>query len=194
MKGRLFTTAICLALVGCGGEEGAETTADAGADSMIAVPDSAATPAAGGSATAMVRDPSGRDLGTLTLANLGDGIEITGTLTGLAPGEHGIHLHTIGRCDPDFAAAGDHWNPASQPHGRPGSGHRGDLENITVGADSSTMVMVKTGSGASLRGDTAPDALLDADGAAVVVHAAPDDYTTQPSGGSGDRIACGVVQ
>ena len=73
----------------------------------------------------------------------GDGIEVTGTLSGLAPGEHGIHLHTVGQCEPDFAAAGDHWNPAAQPHGRPGSGHRGDLENITVGADSSNAQITK---------------------------------------------------
>ena len=191
MTGRLFTAALCLALVGCGGDEAEETTAGAGADSAAITADSAAN---GASATAMVRDSSGRDLGTLTLADLGDAIEVTGTLTGLAPGTHGIHLHTTGRCEPDFAAAGDHWNPTSQPHGRPGSGHRGDMENITVGADSSAMVMVKTGSGASLRGGAAPDTLLDADGAAVVVHANADDFTTQPSGASGDRIACGVVQ
>src|SRR5687768_1575922 len=195
MKGRIFTIAACLALAACGGEEAEQGSSEAGLDSLAPAPENAAAPAPNGSpATAVVRDASGRDLGSLTLVDVGGAIEVAGTLTGLAPGTHGIHLHTVGRCEPDFAAAGDHWNPGAQPHGRPGSGHRGDLENITAGADSTATVRVMTGAGASLRGDTAPDALLDADGGSVVVHASADDYTTQPSGASGDRIACGAVQ
>ena len=117
---------------------------------------------------------------------------MTGTLRGLTPGVHGVHLHTLGRCDaPDFASAGAHWSPTPKQHGRanPDGPHHGDLMNLTVGADSSVVVKMSTPAG-SLRGE---NPLLDADGAAIVIHATTDDDKTAPSGNSGARIACGVV-
>ncbi|MBA3257857.1 MAG: superoxide dismutase family protein, partial [Gemmatimonadales bacterium] len=117
---------------------------------------------------------------------------VSGRLTGLPPGEHAIHLHAVGRCDPPaFESAGDHWNPTNRQHGTasPKGPHLGDLRNVDVARDSSVSVQ-ETAPGGALRGD---NALLGGDGAAVVVHASPDDYKSQPSGGSGDRIACGVV-
>jgi Cu-Zn family superoxide dismutase len=154
--------------------------------------DSPAAAVAANNVTAAMRDPTGRDLGTLTLTEGGQGITVAGRLTGLPPGEHGIHLHAVGRCNPpDFKSAGDHWNPTNRQHGteNPQGPHLGDLSNITVARDSSVTVQVTT-PGGSLRGK---NGLLDGDGAAVVVHARRDDYRTQPSGSSGDRIACGVV-
>lgn len=135
-------------------------------------------------AKATLRDASGSELGTLTLTETDSGIQVTGTLRGLPDGEHAIHLHTVGRCEPSFEAAGGHWNPTGQEHGR----HFGDLRNIVV-QDGDADVNGTT-PGGSLRGDPA---LLDDDGGAVIVHAGPDDYRSQPSGNSGDRIACGVV-
>ena len=152
----------------------------------------ATTPDAG--ATAVMRDSTGRDLGTLTLTESSSGVVITGRLTGLTPGDHGIHLHTLGRCDaPTFESAGAHWNPTSRQHGsqNPQGSHLGDLPNVTVGADSSATVQLSMASGGSMR--TGANMLMDTDGAAVVIHAAPDDYRTDPSGASGARIACGVV-
>lgn len=151
------------------------------------------TAAAGGNATAALRDAAGKELGTLTLTESGQSIAFSGRLTGLPPGEHGIHIHTVGQCDaPKFEAAGDHWNPTNKKHGKdaPGGPHFGDLPNLTVGQDRSATVQTTT-PGGTLR---SANAALDADGAAVVVHAKRDDYKTQPSGDSGDRIACGVVE
>ncbi len=110
--------------------------------------------------------------------------------SGLAQGVHGIHVHAVGRCDsPDFASAGPHWNPAGRQHGRdnPQGMHQGDLPNLTIGADGRGSIEVAVGGATSMAG------LLDADGAALVIHAAPDDYRTDPSGNSGARIACGVI-
>jgi Cu-Zn family superoxide dismutase len=135
-------------------------------------------------ATATVRDAAGRELGILALSDTAGGIRVTGTLVGLPDGEHAIHLHAVGRCQPAFDSAGGHWNPSGLPHGR----HYGDLRNITVREGRAEVN--GTTPGGSLRGD---GGLLDADGAAVIVHAGPDDYQSQPSGNAGGRIACGVV-
>jgi Cu-Zn family superoxide dismutase len=104
----------------------------------------------------------------------------------LAPGEHGLHLHGVGRCDgPDFKSAGAHWNPAGKQHGHlnPQGAHAGDLPNLTISSN---------GHGA-LNFLVAGQALGDADGTSLVIHAKPDDYKTDPSGNSGDRIACAVL-
>lgn len=139
-----------------------------------------------------MRDAAGRDVGTLTLSNTTGGMMLTGTLRGLPPGPHGIHLHAVGRCDAPFTSAGGHWNPRSKMHGTLNAQgpHLGDMPNIIVGGDSSATIRVLS-PGGTLRGN---DALLDADGAAVVIHATMDDYRTDPSGNSGARIACGVVR
>jgi Cu-Zn family superoxide dismutase len=139
-----------------------------------------------------MRDAAGRDLGTLVLTNGVGGLMLAGVLRGLPPGTHGIHLHTVGLCEPPFTSAGGHWNPTSHQHGtqNPQGPHLGDLPNISVSADSLTTVSVMS-PGGTLRGG---DALIDADGAAVVIHAGPDDYRTDPAGNSGGRIACGVVR
>lgn len=109
-------------------------------------------------------------------------------LTGLTPGEHGFHLHMVGKCEaPGFASAGGHLNPTGKEHGwqNPRGAHIGDLPNLT--ADASGAVK------ATITFDSVPEVMFDADGTALVVHAKPDDYTTDPSGNSGDRMVCGVV-
>lgn len=143
------------------------------------------------SAVATVHDASGQELGTLTVSETGAGLATTGTLRHLAPGTHGIHLHTVGMCDGSFTSAGGHWNPTMRQHGfeNPAGPHEGDMQNIVAGADSSALVAVST-RGGTLRG---ANGLLDADGAAVVVHAGPDDYRSDPSGNSGARTGCGVI-
>jgi superoxide dismutase, Cu-Zn family len=164
-----------------GTDRAAGDTAAAGADT------------ASGNVTAQVRDASGKELGSLTLSEIAGKIAVAGRLTGLPPGEHAIHLHSAGRCDPPkFEGAGDHWNPTNAAHGtrNPKGPHLGDLPNLTVGRDSSTPVQA-TSPGGTLRGQ---NPLLDSDGASVVVHAKADDYRSQPSGNSGDKIACGVVE
>lgn len=154
--------------------------------------DSTSTAASPAGVTAKVLDATGRELGVLTFVDAGAAISVDGTLRGLTPGSHGMHLHAVGRCDsPDFASAGAHWSPTPMQHGTTNQAgpHHGDLMNLTVGADSSAVVKMSTPAG-SLRGE---NPLLDADGAALVIHATGDDYKTNPSGNSGARIACGVV-
>ncbi|HWI76925.1 MAG TPA: superoxide dismutase family protein [Sphingomicrobium sp.] len=119
---------------------------------------------------------------------------------GLPAGVHGIHIHDIGLCDPpDFKSAGPHWNPTHKQHGgqNANGAHMGDLQNVTVTADGTLKVRVEV-PGTYLRNmgrNAKPGAaqILDASGAAVVIHAQPDDYKTDPSGNSGDRIACAVL-
>ena len=189
MRTSLTILASVIALGACTGGDNAAGDSIPG-ETTGARADSAPTAAA--SATAPVKNAAGRDLGTLTLADSGQsGIRVSGRLTGLPPGEHGIHIHMVGQCAAPFESAGAHWNPTSRQHGsqNPQGPHLGDMMNITAGADSSADVSVMT-SGGSLR---ATNGLMDADGASVVVHAAADDYRTDPSGNSGARIACGVV-
>ncbi len=145
------------------------------------------------SANAVMRDQGGRELGTLTLSETGQGFVITGTLQHLSPGTHGIHIHTTGACAGNFASAGGHWNPAGRQHGfdNPMGPHLGDLENVIAGSDSTAEVAVNNRGGGVLHG---VGGLLDSDGAAIVVHAGPDDYRTDPAGNSGARIACGVLR
>lgn len=157
-----------------------------------------------------MRDIDGRTLGILTVSETATGLEITGTLRGLTRGTHGIHLHQVGQCVAPFTSAGAHWNPTQRQHGtdNPQGAHTGDLPNINVGASGSTVVRVSTQGGtlygASQRSTggrlgrsgglaVSPLALIDADGAAIVVHAEADDYRSDPSGNSGARVACGVL-
>lgn len=187
----VFTAA--LALVACGGRgenAGAGDTITPGAG-VPAAADSAAPPAGAGGVTAAMRDAQGRDLGTVTLTESAQGIAVAGTLRGLPPGVHAIHVHTAGKCEAPFESAGGHWNPTSRQHGaqNPQGPHFGDLPNVTVAADSSVAVQVTT-PGGTLRG---ANAVLDPDGAAVLVHAKADDNRSDPAGNAGARVACGVI-
>jgi len=131
--------------------------------------------------------------GSLQLVGNARGVRISGVIGGLAPGSsHGFHVHETGDCSAaDAASAGGHFNPAASVHGRAGSRHHhaGDIDNLVAGPDGVARVELQM-TGVSL-GDGGPD---DIAGRAFVVHAAPDDYRTQPSGNSGARIACGVVE
>ena len=145
------------------------------------------------SVAAAVRDASGMTMARATVAELGDSIRVRVEAMGMAPGAYGAHVHTTGRCDaPGFTTAGPHWNPTGQQHGKnnPQGMHKGDLPNLAVGTDGrgSFEVIIP---GARVAAGANP--LIDADGAAVVIHAAADDYRTDPSGNSGARIACGVL-
>ena len=147
-------------------------------------------------ASAALRDTAGRSLGNINFSQLAGGgaVTLSGRLEGLSPGVHGIHLHTTGVCTGTggFASAGGHYNPATMKHGLQASAgpHAGDLENITVAADGHADVSLTT---ARVTLSAGPLSLFDADGSALVVHQGPDDQMTDPSGGSGARIACGVV-
>jgi Cu-Zn family superoxide dismutase len=132
---------------------------------------------------------SGQPIGTVTPSQTSGGVTLAISAAGLPHGLHGVHVHAVGRCEPPkFESAAGHWNPASRHHGlnNPQGPHAGDLPNISVassGVARETLVLAH----ASLA------ELADADGSALVIHAGPDDYVTDPSGNSGGRIACAVL-
>lgn len=141
-----------------------------------------------------VREPGGRLVARSTATEIGDGVRIRIEAAGLARGTYGAHIHTTGRCDPPgFESAGGHWNPTNRRHGSqdPQGQHKGDLPNLMVGSTGQGSLEY-TIPGVQLTGGATD--MLDADGAALVIHAGADDYRTDPSGNSGARIACGVFR
>lgn len=180
-----------IALVALGLVNACSSGQDAATDTMPPADSSDMGAPAGGDARVTLQNSSGAEVGVLTVVDQAGGLMLTGTVRGMPPGTHGIHIHMTGQCTPPFESAGGHWNPTGLQHGRdnPQGAHLGDLMNIEVGADSTATVSLST-PGGSLRGT---NALMDADGASVVVHAGPDDNKTDPAGNSGARIACGVV-
>lgn len=155
-------------------------------------PNTGAPASARSEATARLLDPTGRQLAVASAVQQNEGLRISVNASGLRPGSYGLHVHSVGRCDaPDFTSAGPHWNPTMRQHGslNPQGTHRGDLPNLIVGANGQGEIAF-TIPEARLSGGVG--GMLDADGAAIVAHAGPDDYRTDPSGNSGARIGCGV--
>jgi len=166
----------------------------------------------GAATTRTLQDESGENYGTtreaaasaLVAATDGSGVkgevrflqdagqvEISGQLTGLTEGRHGFHVHQNGDCSNSGKAAGEHFAPGGDPHGAPTDSndehHVGDLGNIVADADGRAVIDV---SDSEMTLDSGPNGIL---GRSVVVHAQADDLESQPSGASGDRIACGVI-
>ena len=135
----------------------------------------------------------GAAIGKATFEQTPTGVLVSVEVAGLPPGGHGIHLHSVGACTPDFKASKGHINPDKVKHGlrNPEGPDNGDLPNLYVAADGSARAEFFT-TRVTITGGNMP-ALLDEDGAAVVIHAQPDDHMTQPIGGAGGRIACGVI-
>jgi Cu-Zn family superoxide dismutase len=154
-------------------------------------------PAGPVSLSAEAADGGGRLRARATVEETGGALRVRVEAAGLVQGAYGVHLHAVGRCEgPAFTTAGPHWNPTGQQHGKdnPQGMHMGDLPNLLVGTDGrGSFEYTILGAGASIRGGGA-DALLDEDGAAVVIHERADDFRTDPSGNSGARIACGVLR
>lgn len=134
--------------------------------------------------------------GTVQVTDAPGGVLLRIEAQGLTPGWHGIHFHEKGNCGvPKFTDAGAHVHTVKPVlHGlmNAGANDAGDLPNIYVGENGkATVELYSTLVSLNPKGGRPP--LLDADGAAVVIHAKPDDYRTQPIGGSGDRVACAVL-
>ena len=142
-------------------------------------------------ATAVLVPTKGNKVsGTVDFTQRGDTVVVVAKVTGLTPGAHGFHVHEKGNCTAaDGSSAGGHFNPAGAAHGGPGHSprHAGDLGNLE--ADSSGVANYKAEvTGISL--GTGDDSII---GRAVIVHEKADDLTTQPTGGSGARLACGLI-
>ena len=190
MKASLATSLASCVILACGGAEDGDTVAEAPpAAEEAAAPDDAAAD----SARADIVDLRGVGIGAVIITAEGNGVALHGALIGLPPGAHGFHIHETGSCEPLFESAGDHLGAGEAAHGfdAPDGPHAGDLRNITAAADS-TATVDQANERVTIRGGAI--ALLDEDGAAIIVHSAPDDYVTDPSGASGDRIACGVIE
>ena len=146
-------------------------------------------------ASATIIDNSGATIGEASLIESNVGVLIRLTLDGVAPGWHAIHIHEIGNCDDTdrFMNSGGHFNVYERAHGllNPDGPDNGDLPNVYAHADGSVRVEMLTPL-VSLKGPDRP-AVLDYDGSALVMHTNPDDHVTQPIGGAGARIACGVI-
>ena len=159
-----------------------------------AAPEPPAATSTAQQATAVLASASGsRVSGKLTLAPMGDGVHLSGEVGGLAPGgQFGFHVHEKGDCSAvDATSAGAHFNPAASAHGRANTAthHAGDMDNIASDANGVAKVNVHL-RGVTLGGGAANDIAS----RAVIVHAAPDDYHTQPTGNAGARVACGVIR
>jgi Cu-Zn family superoxide dismutase len=153
-----------------------------------------ATAGAGAVARATLKDAQGRTLGEAALREAGSGgVLIKVDLQNVPAGTHAFHIHTTGKCDPpDFMTAGGHFNPGAMKHGLAATGgpHAGDMPNIYVPADGKLSFEVLDTNVSLASG---PKSLFDADGSALMLHAMGDDYTTDPAGSAGGRIACGVI-
>jgi Cu-Zn family superoxide dismutase len=148
------------------------------------------------SAHADIVNTQGTKIGTAKITATGQGVKIAVTVSQLTPGEHGIHIHTVGKCEaPAFTSAGGHFNPTSAHHGIHNTldphPHLGDLMNLTVGQNGNARATLLA-NGVTL--EDGANSLFHDGGTSLVIHAKADDLTSDPSGNSGDRIACGVIE
>ncbi len=145
--------------------------------------------------TVDLKDANGSSVGNALLSPDDNGVKVVLDLHNLSAGPHGIHIHEAGKCEgPKFTTAGGHFNPTHKEHGKlnPNGPHAGDMDNITVQADGTAHVEI-VAPGVRYSDGSEPDSIFHPGGSAIVIHAREDDLKTNPSGNSGDRIACGVI-
>jgi superoxide dismutase, Cu-Zn family len=146
------------------------------------------------SAHADIVNAQGQKIGTARIVAAKQGVKVELKVEKLPPGTHGFHFHTVGKCEgPDFKSAGAHFNPDAKQHGKdnPAGPHAGDMLNIVVAADGKAKATLVDTNVTLAAG---PNSLFHDGGASIMIHEKEDDYKTDPSGNSGARIACGVVE
>lgn len=144
-------------------------------------------------ASAELKNTEGKVVGDVKLRQTPNGVIIRLKIWDMPEGEHAFHIHEVGKCEPPFKSAGGHYNPRGHQHGieSPKGKHAGDLPNLHVPKSGALEIELFT-DGVSLTGDKAP--VFDGDGSTFVIHAGADDYSSDPAGNAGDRIACGVIR
>jgi Cu-Zn family superoxide dismutase len=184
MKTLLFLSAVTCALAACSTTPTTSPRAPVAGGAGVSTARAATIHLASASASLVS--------GKLTAMPMADGVHLRGEVGGLAPNSsHAIHIHERGDCSAaDASSAGGHFNPGAAPHGKVGAGphHGGDMDNLVANSDGVATVDVHA-SGVTLGGGAANDIA----GRAVVVHAAADDYRSQPAGNAGARVACGII-
>jgi Cu-Zn family superoxide dismutase len=144
-------------------------------------------------AKAVLLSAEGKEVGTVALTQTKAGVRLRVTVQDLTPGEHGFHIHAVGKCEPPFTSAGPHFNPNEKKHGlRSRVGHHaGDMNNLKIPKNGKLTTTITNKDVTLEKGK--PNSLFHDGGTAIVIHAGPDDQLTDPSGNSGDRVACGVI-
>lgn len=185
--GALFLAAVLAAACG-GGPESGKSSSTQDPSSFLAAPSNQ-------KAMAGLLDKDGKAVGSASLSEDRVGVRVELRVINLPEGDHGVHIHAFARCEPpDFASAGGHFNPLGKVHGKLSTTgpHAGDLGNISVKKDGTGLLAFTTPLLSLAPG--APTNPAAAGGLSIVVHAAPDDEKTDPSGNSGARIACGLIK
>jgi Cu-Zn family superoxide dismutase len=151
-----------------------------------------ATVTSPGKAIAKINPASGSDVhGSVTFEQRGDKVQVIADVSGFAPNTvHGFHIHAIGDCSKwDATSAGGHFNPEHEPHGKGEDRHVGDMPNLVADSNGVAKMSVELDK-MTLKNNSKDDII----GKAVIVHAWPDDYKSQPTGNAGARVGCGVIK
>jgi superoxide dismutase, Cu-Zn family len=195
MVGAAAVPLVLAACVRSGAPLGGTPASSAPGSASTGAPAGSAAAAAAANGYVIVSDSSGQKIGTATLTQDGTGaVHVQMRAQGLTPGLHGVHFHAVGSCvPPAFASAGGHFNPEAKHHGlsNPAGPHAGDLPNMAVDSAGNADYRATTSRVSLVPG---VNSLFDADGSALVIHAAPDDNMTDPAGNAGARLGCGAVQ
>jgi superoxide dismutase, Cu-Zn family len=152
-----------------------------------------ALPAAAQAGKAVLKEKSGKEVGTAELSQTPAGVLLKLDVKGLPAGEHAFHIHAVGKCEPpSFESAGPHFNPGNEKHGMvSGHGHAGDMPNLHIPPSGELSVEVLNAAITLEKGK--PNSVFQSAGTTIVIHEGKDDYKSDPAGNSGGRIACGVI-